>query len=163
MSRWKRDLVIGAAVLAVGYLVFAPTSSQSPSPQITLASIPTKQIQPPPNVAKLEPGNLVPLPRPKSAPSADQTKERTTRVLTAAAIALILVQESRNAYYATGRPCACPEDFTRSGRRCGGNSAYSRPGGAEPLCYPGDVSAALIEKHRARLSNSLSASNVAQR
>ena len=37
---------------------------------------------------------------------------------------------SRNAYYATGHPCACPDDLMRNGRRCGGNSAYIRPGGA---------------------------------
>jgi hypothetical protein len=24
----------------------------------------------------------------------------------------------------------------RNGRACGGRSAYSRPGGAAPLCYP---------------------------
>src|SRR5437870_4261286 len=50
-------------------------------------------------------------------------------------IAEIIVRESRAAYYATGRPCACPDDLARNGSRCGGRSAYSRPGGASPLCY----------------------------
>lgn len=31
--------------------------------------------------------------------------------------------------------CDCPYDRMRNGRRCGGNSAYSRPGGREPVCY----------------------------
>ena len=31
--------------------------------------------------------------------------------------------------------CECPYDLMRNGRRCGGNSAYSRPGGARPSCY----------------------------
>jgi hypothetical protein len=32
------------------------------------------------------------------------------------------------AYYRTGRRCACPEDLTTNGGRCGGRSAYSKPG-----------------------------------
>jgi hypothetical protein len=35
--------------------------------------------------------------------------------------------------------CPCPYSVDRAGRRCGGRSAYSRPGGAAPLCYPADV------------------------
>ena len=49
-------------------------------------------------------------------------------------IADIIVRDSRAAYHATGHPCACPDDLARNGSRCGGRSAYSRPGGAEPMC-----------------------------
>jgi hypothetical protein len=59
-------------------------------------------------------------------------------------IAELIVRESRQAYYATGHPCACPEDLARNGSRCGGRSAYSRPGGASPKCYVSDVTAAEI-------------------
>lgn len=31
--------------------------------------------------------------------------------------------------------CDCPYDLMRNGRRCGGNSAYSKPGGRSPVCY----------------------------
>ncbi|WP_405030749.1 SH3 domain-containing protein [Pleomorphomonas sp. JP5] len=31
--------------------------------------------------------------------------------------------------------CDCPYDYARNGSRCGGRSAYSRPGGREPVCY----------------------------
>lgn len=31
--------------------------------------------------------------------------------------------------------CDCPYDLKRNGARCGGTSAYSRPGGREPECY----------------------------
>ena len=31
--------------------------------------------------------------------------------------------------------CDCPYDLMRNGRRCGGRSAYSRPGGRRPICY----------------------------
>jgi hypothetical protein len=64
-------------------------------------------------------------------------------------IAAIIVQESRDTYHATGKPCACPDDRARNGSNCGGRSAYSRPGGASPKCYPKDVSAADIAAYRA--------------
>jgi hypothetical protein len=73
--------------------------------------------------------------------------------MSAAVIAAILVEESRKAYYATGHPCACPDDLMRNGRRCGGNSAYSRPGGARPYCHVSDVPLTAIEKYQARLSS----------
>jgi hypothetical protein len=68
----------------------------------------------------------------------------------AAGIAALIVQESRAEYYATGHPCACPDDRTRNGRSCGNMSAYIRFGGAHPLCYPRDVTASMIESYRQR-------------
>lgn len=41
-------------------------------------------------------------------------------------------QPSRQPYVGT---CDCPYDLMRNGRRCGGRSAYSRPGGRSPQCY----------------------------
>jgi hypothetical protein len=80
------------------------------------------------------------------------TKEQVAEAaLSASAIAALIVQTSRQQYYATGHPCACPDDVTRTGRRCGGTSAYSRPGGAAPLCYVSDVSAAMIERYQSKL------------
>jgi hypothetical protein len=35
--------------------------------------------------------------------------------------------------------CPCPYSTDRAGRRCGARSAYSRPGGAAPLCFASDV------------------------
>lgn len=89
-------------------------------------------------------------PPPPAAPSA--TDKREAAVLSAAAIAALIVKESRSAYYAAGRPCACPDDRMRNGHSCGGRSAYSRPGGAAPLCYPADVSTEMISNYRARLA-----------
>lgn len=59
-----------------------------------------------------------------------------------------IVKESVNAYLATGHPCACPYNMMRNGRTCGGRSAYSRPGGAAPPCYPQDVSDAMVREWR---------------
>ncbi len=83
-------------------------------------------------------------------PSASKIKRKVEIGLTAAAIAAIIVQASRAEYHAGGRPCACPDDTARNGSACGGRSAYSRPGGASPLCYPSDVTAAMIELYRQR-------------
>jgi hypothetical protein len=67
--------------------------------------------------------------------------------LTDAQIAAKIIEDSRNSYYATGHPCACPYDRARNGSSCGGRSAYSRPGGAEPKCYPKDVSKSEIDSY----------------
>lgn len=40
--------------------------------------------------------------------------------------------------------CPCPYNTMRNGRRCGGNSAYSKPGGRSPICFPSDVTEAMI-------------------
>lgn len=46
--------------------------------------------------------------------------------------------------------CPCPENRDRAGRRCGKRSAYLRGGGAAPLCYPADVTDAMIQNYLAR-------------
>lgn len=84
--------------------------------------------------------------------SSSDNKRKVEAALTAAAIAAIIIQASRDQYHATGKPCACPDDTTRDGRACGGRSAYSRPGGAAPLCYPSDVTATMIEQYRQRIA-----------
>ena len=60
-----------------------------------------------------------------------------------------VIRESIAAYQATGHPCACPYNAARSGSSCGRRSAYSRPGGAAPLCYPGDVTSGMVTDWRA--------------
>jgi hypothetical protein len=104
-------------------LASKPQSTPSPSPSAKASQPPAAALQP-------------------------ETKRKVEIVLTAAAIAGMIIKASRDRYYATGHPCACPDDLMRNGRACGGRSAYSRPGGAAPLCYPGDVTAAMIESYR---------------
>jgi hypothetical protein len=58
-----------------------------------------------------------------------------------------LIRESIASYPGT---CACPYNVDRAGRRCGRRSAYSRPGGRSPLCYPGDVSDEQVQRTRER-------------
>lgn len=58
-----------------------------------------------------------------------------------------IVQQSIRSYSGN---CPCPFSTNRAGNRCGGNSAYSRPGGSSPKCYPSDVSDAEVRAWRQR-------------
>ncbi len=44
--------------------------------------------------------------------------------------------------------CPCPYNTDRAGRQCGRRSAYSRPGGGAPLCYPSDVTQKMVDAYR---------------
>ncbi|MEO1247624.1 MAG: hypothetical protein AAFX56_18260 [Pseudomonadota bacterium] len=61
----------------------------------------------------------------------------------------ILIQRSIAAYSGN---CPCPYNRASNGSRCGKRSAYSRPGGASPLCFPNDVSDRMVERYRAARS-----------
>jgi hypothetical protein len=45
----------------------------------------------------------------------------------------------------TGRPCPCPYS---QGGTCKGQSAWDKPGGAEPRCYRSDVKAEDVKRWR---------------
>ena len=44
--------------------------------------------------------------------------------------------------------CPCPYNRDRAGKSCGARSAYSRPGGAAPLCYERDVTQKTVDDYR---------------
>jgi hypothetical protein len=46
--------------------------------------------------------------------------------------------------------CPCPYNVTRNGSSCGRRSAYSKPGGYDPLCYPRDVTPSMVQDYRRR-------------
>jgi len=48
--------------------------------------------------------------------------------------------------------CPCPYHVDRAGRQCGGRSAWSRAGGASPLCFRTDVKSEMIREWRAKNS-----------
>lgn len=48
-----------------------------------------------------------------------------------------MIQQSIASYSGS---CPCPYNTARNGSNCGRRSAYSKPGGASPLCYPQDIS-----------------------
>jgi hypothetical protein len=64
---------------------------------------------------------------------------------TDAEIRQAVIQESIAAYRGN---CPCPYNAARNGSRCGARSAYSRPGGASPLCFPQDVTQRMVDDYR---------------
>jgi len=140
----------------------APTHSSaaaSIAQEPILPSKPTALVSTPPSeTIKPEPPKPAPTPQANERTSSGRAppdksvrpeiKRNAEIALTAAAIAAILVKASREQYYATGHPCACPDDLMRNGRACGARSAYSRPGGAAPKCYPSDITDGMISDYR---------------
>jgi hypothetical protein len=84
-------------------------------------------------------------------PQAEETarKEGKAKEPSDAQVRQILIDESIAAYSGS---CPCPYSTMHSGRRCGRRSAYSREGGAAPLCYPKDVTDAMVLAYRAESS-----------
>jgi hypothetical protein len=116
---------VSVALLALTLAACATT----PPPQVVVVE------QPPPQQAVAEP------PPPVAPPPAARGPRMSD-----AQIAADIVHTSRAAYYATGHPCACPDDTTRSGRSCGATSAYMKAGGIK--CSPRDVTRADIANYR---------------
>lgn len=56
-----------------------------------------------------------------------------------------MIEESIASYSGN---CPCPYNLARNGSRCGRRSAYSRRGGYSPLCYPSDISSAMVQDYR---------------
>lgn len=72
----------------------------------------------------------------------------TAEELTDDQIRKLLIRQSILSYSGS---CPCPYNTARNGSRCDGPSAYSKPGGASPLCYSRDVSDQMVERYRKRL------------
>ncbi len=89
--------------------------------------------------------------RAQELPAAPHQSDQNETLKDAAIVALIIAA-SVAAYKSMGRPCACPSDVMRNGRTCGGNSAWSKPRGAKPLCFPSDVTPGMISAYRASKS-----------
>ncbi len=66
---------------------------------------------------------------------------------TDAEIKQAIIDESIASYRANRGNCPCPYNTDRAGHKCGARSAYSRPGGASPVCYEKDVTQKMIEDY----------------
>ncbi len=73
---------------------------------------------------------------PKTAHAQGQTDDE---------IRQLLIEQSIKAYSGS---CACPYSRASDGSLCGSRSAWSRPGGAEPLCYEADVTDEMVTNYR---------------
>ena len=49
-------------------------------------------------------------------------------------------------------PIGFTNHLDRAGRKCGARSAYSKPGGRAPLCFPSDVSDEMVVRYRRETS-----------
>lgn len=76
-----------------------------------------------------------------------QTGQSKKAAKTDAEVRQAIIDESIAGYRGN---CPCPYNTDRAGRRCGGRSAYSRPGGASPICYAKDVSQGMVDDYRKR-------------
>jgi hypothetical protein len=146
-------VLVGLTAVVAYYMGRQDTPASKPSPAAFVSHDPAFS-KPVAFATSTETGSSVPAAAPPSVtrPATQMKPIDRTRTgeaaLTGAAIAAIIIKASRDQYYATGHPCACPDDRARNGSSCGARSAYSRPGGAAPLCYLSDVTPAMIESYR---------------
>lgn len=82
---------------------------------------------------------------PQSEPLQAATDKENDKPLSDAQVKAILIAESIASYAGS---CPCPYSTARNGSHCGRRSAYSREGGAAPLCYPKDVSSDMVKEYR---------------
>lgn len=67
-----------------------------------------------------------------------------TSEVTRADVAEEVMWANLSGYYGN---CPCPWSLDSRGRQCGGRSAYSRPGGQTPTCYPSQVTFSDIDNY----------------
>ena len=89
---------------------------------------------------------------PASKPD-DNDSQTASDVLNDAAIAALIIQASREAYYTAGHSCPCPYDLAPNGRLCGHHSAHTRHRGGALRCFATDVTADQIAGYRAKLAS----------
>lgn len=65
----------------------------------------------------------------------------TITAQTVASVKRQMIQQSIERYPGS---CPCPYSRARNGSRCGGRSAWSRPGGYAPLCYGEDITDRMV-------------------
>jgi len=63
----------------------------------------------------------------------------------------ILIKQSIRNYSGS---CPCPFNRDKAGRRCGKRSAWSKPSGKSPLCFPSDVTETMISSYKKAIKKS---------
>lgn len=87
----------------------------------------------------------------QSSTSAEQETQQTKQEFSDSQIRQMIIRDSIRSYSGN---CPCPYNRASNGSRCGGRSAYSRPGGASPICYENQITDAMVEMYRKRLGGS---------
>lgn len=74
-------------------------------------------------------------------------QKKTVAQLSSEQIKKVLIKRSKASYNGS---CPCPYNRARDGSSCGRRSAYSRLGGASPLCYNHDITVQMLSAYRSR-------------
>lgn len=147
-------LIIGLCLVGCSRQPPAQSASVSTPPTSTpKAATSSVELETVAALPRAENGPSTPAPAPNAVEPAPVSAAPTSSAapLSDQAIRATIIQDSLASYYGS---CPCPYNTDRGGRRCGGRSAYSRPGGAAPLCYDSDVSDAMVSAYRAKLNRS---------
>lgn len=64
-----------------------------------------------------------------------------------AQLAQEVVDASISGYQAHYGNCPCPFNRAKNNSKCGKRSAWSKPGGQEPVCYVEEVTDVMIERY----------------
>ena len=142
------------SVLALTFASVLAACAPGPQP-ISVASIPPPTdapypVQTTPEPTASEATTSSPQPAATSASSALDSQPATEAKpkLTDEELVQRIIAESIASYPGN---CPCPFNVDAAGRRCGKRSAYLRPGGASPLCFPNDVTPEIILSARTEL------------
>jgi hypothetical protein len=101
---------------------------------------------PEPDLAAPSAAEVVPADTERAEAPAAKSAEHDERPLSRKEIDSIkrtMIQASIDAY---DGPCPCPYNTAKNGSRCGRRSAYDRPGGESPLCFPGDITDEMVRE-----------------
>jgi hypothetical protein len=60
-----------------------------------------------------------------------------------------ITRQSIGTFLATGQMCPCPFSLDRLGRRCVAQSEYTKSSGTRPICFPDDVTDAMVQAWKA--------------
>ena len=103
----------------------SPTPAVSSQPKTASSPLPSPSLSPKAIEEKPEQAEPVSLETPSPEPSIDPSPVAS-------------IDPDAPVREAVSGSCECPYDEDSRGRSCGGRSAYSRPGGADPICYESD-------------------------
>ena len=142
---WRQNLLGRVAVFIFALfliVVGAPTQTQSskvvPAP-ILKTPQPTPSSQPPMAITSSPSPSLAPqIVEKKPEPIEPVSSEAPSPEVSVEPSPVATIDSTTPVRESVSGSCDCPYDTDSRGRSCGRRSAYSKPGGAAPICYVGD-------------------------
>jgi hypothetical protein len=72
-------------------------------------------------------------------------KDTSLQIMSDAEVKRAIINDSISAYPGN---CPCDYNYDRAGRKCGKRSAWSKPGGYQPICYDYEISDEMLREWR---------------